>query len=95
MTGELKCIVTFVLVFTLPYFLRMFYRPEISRKRFALIGALSVSIVNFVMAALYVDEHPIVIGAMIFFTTMLGGYPTVYFLYPLLLKRIDFRKKPL
>ncbi len=85
----IKLAITLILFSGLPYVLALLLKRGITRKRFALLLSVAYGFVFFLISIMFVEqEYSLVIGILMCIGMIVGIYPTIYLLYPHLIKTI-------
>jgi hypothetical protein len=84
----MKIIVTLVLFIGFPYILRILLKKGITHRRFALLTSLLYATLFFLLSIMLAKNDAVVIGTILFICMIIGGYPSAYFLYPILNKSV-------
>jgi hypothetical protein len=80
----IKIIFILILFAIIPYLLLNLLKKGLPRKWFALVIAIMYGVLFFVLCIFYINKHAFEYGLFTFITTIFGGYPTAYLLFPIL-----------
>lgn len=78
----MKCVLTVGLFILLPISYRFLLNMGLSRQWYALLTSILLGLAFLFLSILFVEEDALLIGGIMFVTSLIGGYPTQYLLYP-------------
>ena len=85
----MEVLIIFGLFLCIPYLFRFIIKKGVSRHRYAMLTSLILALTFFLLSILFVTDDPFSVGTIMAILSLIGGYPTQYFLYPITSKVVN------